>query len=160
MAMSIRLLLALSWNAITYKTMGLYYTCFSHGHQIMTINDCLHTMLMRKYLMTSQRIQPQNPIYVNLTKKSLTCDATWKFPTMTVLCMLVFNVGEYTGYPVVNACLTWEEDGEEMWRRIHTWNVLALQVNCSKSHYVIKVLYITCPQIMSFFLAIKGEELC
>lgn len=27
--------------------------------------------------------------------------------------MFVFNVGEYTGYPVVNECLTWEEGNVE-----------------------------------------------
>lgn len=59
-------------------------------------------------------------------------DVTWKFPTMTVLLMSLFNVGEYTGYPVEHACLTTEEGREEMWGDIHLSyiNVLVVQVNC------------------------------
>lgn len=41
-------------------------------------------------------------------------DVTWKFPTMTVLSMFLFNVGQYTGYPVAHA----EEGREEMWRDV------------------------------------------
>lgn len=52
----------------------------------------------------------------------------WKFPTMTVLGMFLFNVGEYTGYPVAQACHTPDEGREEMWKDVLIQKVLVVQV--------------------------------